>query len=139
MAYGGWGNPYTPPITMDSPGVSKYNSAQLINQRMHELWLECKRAWRSANLTELNDILDVVWTELYADSSKEHIQHMVVLNKQIIKLKIDMKFCKNPKAFMICKSNLSTHITNKWLFLKALEKKQGIGKSYRDEFEDDFE
>ncbi|HUS50118.1 MAG TPA: hypothetical protein VMZ91_08125, partial [Candidatus Paceibacterota bacterium] len=121
------------------PGVSKYNSAQLINQRMHNLWLECLREWKQGNLEKLNDLLDVVYTELYSDAKKEQRIQIRKLDTNISQMQSTLKSCRNPKEYLKLKARYALEIKHKWLFLKTLEKGQGIGKAYRDEFEDDFD
>lgn len=134
-----WGATVTPNIELDSPGVSKYNSAQLINQRMHNLWLECLNAWKIGNLEKLNDLLDVVYTELYSDSTKDQREKMKKFDASISNLQNILRACKNSKNYFSLKSKHALEIKHKWFFLKTLEKGQGIGKAYRDEFEDDFD
>jgi len=134
-----WGATYTPDVGADDPGVSKYNSAQLINQRMHNLWLECLREWKCGDLNKLNDLLDVVYTELYSDAKKEQREQIRKLDANISQMQSTLRSRKNLKDYFSIKSRYALEIKRKWLFLKTLEKSQGIGKAYRDEFEDDFD
>ena len=137
MAYnynsGATGNPG------DDPGVSKYNSAQLINQRMHELWIECKRNWRNGHMKELNGVLDVVYTELYADATPEQRKQIGEYDINISNYEIEMNKCRKNFERKSWESKYVFEIKQKWLFLKFLEKKQGIGKAYQDESEDDID
>lgn len=124
----------------EDPGVSKYNSAQLINERMHELWLECKRNYKNGHYKELNGVLDVVYTELYADTTPDQKEQIKTFDLNIAKYENELN--KRHKTFSekkLWESRYVIEIKQKWLFLKFLEKKQGIGKAYRDEFEDDFD
>ena len=106
---------------------------------MHNLWLECLREWKQGNLEKLNDLLDVVYTELHSDAKKEQRIHIRELDVNISQMQTILKSQRNPKEYMKLKSRYALEIKHKWLFLKTLEKGQGIGKAYRDEFEDDFD
>ena len=125
--------------TQGTLGMSKFNSAGLINQRMHNLWLKCQRAWEKGELILLNDILDIVYTELYSDSTKPQKELMTKLDKKVLDASIKMKNSKNGKDYSTNKTAYALRLKKKWLFMKVLEKNQGIGKSYKDMSEDDFE
>jgi hypothetical protein len=123
----------------NDPGVSAFNSASYINQRMHNLWVECKRAWRTGYMDELNGILDVVYTELYADATPEQVKKIKEFDSNIVQFGFKIRSAKNLKERKEWEMKHAMEIKEKWLYLKLLEKKQGIGKAYKDKFEDDFD
>jgi len=133
---GGWG------AQAEDPGVSKYNSGMLTNQRLHNLWLFCQKHWRSGELSNLNDCLDLVWVELFADSTKEQRETIANFDKSILELtKKSKELIKRKSAIDVAnnKAMMALTIKDKFLFLKTVEKKQGRGLAYKDEFEDDFD
>ena len=122
-----------------TPGVSKYNSGMLTNQRLHNLWVACQSHWRKGEIDKMNDCLDLVWVELYADAVPLHQEAITKFNKDILTYTENLRVIRNPKEIRSVKSNLAITVYNKLLFLKKVEKKQGRGLAYKDEFEDDFD
>ena len=52
-------------------GLSKYNSASLMNMRLNNLWILVNEHARKAHYSEWSAILDRVWCELASDVKKD--------------------------------------------------------------------
>lgn len=117
---------YLPGNPEDNVEKSKYNAGALKIARLNDSWMKCKRHWRDANYTELNEELDLVWFELEADATKDEIARMDFLDKKILDLKKERltRREKIPKYFYI--------LRKKWKVLFRIEKHQGLGKKYID-------
>jgi hypothetical protein len=143
MAYRPYNKPYWNNFASEAPagepGVSKYNSGMLTNQRLHNLWVKCQNRWELGFMDKLNDILDLVWVELYADSTPEQQEAIRNFDKSICELTERIKLTKDLKERVLINARLAIMVKNKFLFLKTVEKKQGRGLAYKDEFEDDFD
>jgi len=120
-------------------GVSKFNSSQLISFRLNNSFISCRRHWNNGNYEELNNELVVIWTELYADASKDQRKKYNEIEEAIGKYFKLMNESKSKSEHYRNRLLYINEIKWKWLFLKVVEKSQGLGKAYRDEFEDDFE
>lgn len=125
--------------------LSKYNSAADINQRVGRLWYTCNRLSITGQLEMWNAYLNAVWMEFAADTNNKDKADYNEFDKE---LKEEEFFTNNkPKPGFtqsndeeISKKTIYYNILKrKHIFLKEIEKKQGKGAAYRDEFEDDFE
>ncbi len=95
---------------------SDINTGVAIAYRLNESWAKCSLAYQQANWARLNSILDTIYLEMTDD----------------IKPKDTEKY--NRLNYFISHDNLSPFwITQKWVFTKKLQKKQGLGKKYYDE------
>ena len=119
--------------------ISKINAAQLVNMRIQNSWLACRRMWNDGKFKDLNNELNFLWTEFYADASKQELEKMDNLNKEISKYTTAMLNEKDKRKLMRHNQFLNHTVMQKWLFLKTCEKKQGVGRAYVDKDEDDFE
>jgi|GEM_PF-4515681 hypothetical protein len=134
-SYGGYNNFGSD----DDVGVSKWHSATLINQRLHNIWLVCQKKYVTGEMEGLNDYLDMAWTELFPDATQEQKEQMEKFDKDIFDLSMQKLKAKKVQEHRILKCKHALRVKSKFLFLKFLEKKQGLGKSYQDKFEDDID
>jgi len=119
--------------------VSRFNTGAFINQRIHNSCLQCRNHWVNGRFRELNTELDAMWMEFCADATKDQEARMVVIDKQIADAYIKAATSKDKTEIRVALYLFKSTIKTKWQFLKKVEKSQGLGKSYRDEFEDDFD
>ena len=120
------------------PGVSKFNSAQLTNQRLHNHFMAAATRWNGGRFDELNNVLDLIWVELFADADEKQRKFIEKVDDKIMEYHNKMMVSKKRKEFLTNNNLYAREIYKKFLFLKTVEKVQGMGKAYRDELEDDF-
>lgn len=101
---------------------SKFNTGVAIAMRLNDLWNRCNIAYRSGNFPQWNSILDTIYLELSDDVDEDDMKEYTRLNYIIIKTKL------NPYWLM-----------KKHIWIKHVQKKQGIGKKYLEESEYDFD
>ena len=130
---------WTPGVDANSPAISKLNTGYFTCERLHQIWLACARNWRDGYFDKLNDCLDLVWVELYADAKPDEVKMIEDFDKQIAELNSMARNTRNYKQVLDAKVKYALAIKFKYLYLKKVEKSQGMGKAYRDESEDDFE
>jgi len=95
---------------------SDINTGMTIAMRLNELWAKCNLAYHTAQWARLNSILDTIYFEMSDDITPDDIKNYTRLN------------------FFILNENVSPFwITQKWIFMKKLQKSQGLGKKYYDE------
>jgi len=124
--------------------VSRINAAQLVNMRLQNYWRDCGHLWKRARFNEAYDILSLLWTEFYADATEDERKEVERLDKEVDlfinkRNNVVKQNGKNKKMWLYYHRLYLQSIFNKWLFLKTLEKKQGVGRAYIDKDEDDFE
>ena len=120
--------------------VSKFNAAQLINIRIQGSWNTCRSLWKQGRFDELRDELNSLWTEFYADAMKDQVETIQTLDKEIVEsLNQRNKNIRSPARWSHFNTNYKKAIFTKWLFLKQVEKKQGVGKAYVDKEADDWD
>lgn len=137
MAYKGDFNLQQDPEKVDS---SKINTGGLINLRLHDVYQKIYRYWENGRIDDLNFLLDIVWSEFYADATPEQRGTIEKHDENIVNFKNEkIRSGKDRIGLLRAHGKYVNEIKKKWLFLKTIEKKQGLGKAYVDEFEDDFD
>jgi len=139
--------------------ISDYNSAFFINQRLHNLWLDANNHKRSGAYEAWNADLDAVWCELAGDvpiideknlkKAKEKGKEIEDIEGDYKKIKLKLKECtpiinwnqrttfdKTPKKQIEMKTKQYQLLTEKEIFLRRLQNKQGKGTKYRDSLDD---
>jgi len=120
--------------------VSRFNGSQLINIRVQNYWASCGTAFKNGDFETLRDVLNVLWTEFYADAKKEHKEFIIGVDKKMSDaIVMQRKSGKDARKFSYFNNIYHKAIYDKWLFLKTLEKFQGSGKAYIDKDEDDWD
>jgi hypothetical protein len=120
--------------------TSRINTGGLINLRLHEIHRKVYLNWENGRFLDVNTMLDIIWSELYADASPEHKEEIKKLDDEILEYSNQkIRFKKDRPEVLKAHAKMVGKIREKWLFLKTVEKKQGLGKAYVDEFEDDFD
>lgn len=120
--------------------ISKINSAGLINLRVQNSWGSCVRYYNNGQFDDLRDELNALWPEFYADATKPQRQEHGKIDKNISQaLRDRAKNIKRKKAWLFYNFRYKHAVYRKWLFLKTLEKAQGLGKAYIDPDADDWE
>ena len=104
--------------------VSKFNSTLAKLERLDEAWRRMHTAVRNGRFLQWNVELDRVFCEL-TPVDKEHKKKFNEFKKKIAEAKHDAQ-------------NLYEVLFEKEVFIREVEDKQGLGKAYKDEFEDDF-
>ena len=118
--------------------VSRINAAGIICIRVQNYWRKCGQLFENGDFNGLRDAMNILWTEFYADATpnqKETVANLDIRIRQTIILRSRAKKAK----FVLYNELYKKLIYGKWLFMKTLEKAQGIGRSYVDKFEDDWD
>jgi len=102
----------------DAPMQSRFNSATFKIYRLNNCWSNVNKHWREADFQSMNWELDIIWSELWCDATKDHKEIVENINKSV-------KKAKNKEQFI-------NALVKKWHFLFEVEKDQGLGKSYYD-------
>lgn len=124
----------------DSQDVSKINAAGLINLRIQDAWNSCRLHYVRGDFNALRDELMGLWAEFFADAKPEQVKRIKDLDIEIAKAINGMSSrSKNKKSWLLNSGRYKRYIYRKWLFLKTLEKSQGVGKAYYDPGQDDWE
>jgi len=119
--------------------ISRINAAGIICIRVQNYWTKCGRLFDDGNFDGLRDSLNVLWTEFYADATQKQKDFVVAIDRKIKNaMALRSQSGKNGK-FAHYDSTYKQLIYEKWLFMKTLEKAQGIGKAYIDKDEDDWD
>jgi hypothetical protein len=124
----------------ESSDLSKINAAGIITIRLQKSWDSCRRSFTSGMFDALRDELMFLWTEFYADATPDQIKKVGEIKERIennIKLKnVSRKSIKYWKYYSWC---YKMAVYDLWLFMKTLEKGQGIGRAYIDKDADDWD
>jgi len=127
-------------LNQEETDVSKINAAGLINLRVQESWGACRRYYNDGDYNSLRDELAALWPEFYADATSQQVREFNNLNKAIaLSLKERWNNRKNKKQWLYFNIKYKAAVYQTWLFLKTLEKAQGVGKAYIDADRDDWE
>lgn len=123
------------PDWADKPVVpqSKYNSGLLKVQRLNDNWIRCREFWRAGDWVALNEELKMAWIELEADSTDEHRKIITQMKRDFINI------LTKEKNLIVRKQRLFDLLERKWIYLFQVEKEQGLGKSYINPEEDDWD
>lgn len=120
--------------------VSKINAAGLINLRVQESWGACRRNYNNGEYDELRDELSALWPEFYADATKEQKEELKEIDKAIATATKNRNASVGKrKQWLYFNIKYKHAVYQKWLFLKLLEKGQGVGKAYIDKDADDWD
>jgi hypothetical protein len=111
---------------------SKVNAGQLIIFRLNSLWNNVIHYWRTGQDDKLAWELDMIWFELSADVVKKELEEYERLNQELNKAKTIQDLVERRKRVF-------NALSQKWMFLKRIEKHQGLGKTYRDPTEDELD
>lgn len=126
-------------------GLSKYNSASLMNMRLNNLWILVNEHARKGHYNEWNAALDRIWCELASDvkENSDEEKYFININTELGNLGLKSW---GAKGFNILdyKEKLSMTkqymvLMKKEIFLRRLQNKQGKGTAYYDESDDDWE
>ena len=145
MAYGNTSNAYGSyggsggSFLTQGVDVSRINAAGIICIRVQNCWTKCGRLFDAGNFDGLRDALNILWTEFYADATKEQRKTIIDLDNKILKSVILRARHKKNGKYLFYNELYKKCVYDKWLFLKTLEKAQGIGKAYVDKDEDDWD
>lgn len=123
-------------VSVPTQKVSRFNSAELINLRMHNLWTIFHRSVLDGKLIEANWALDRIWGELSGDISKENKEEFEKFVRRFFNIIKEKK--ENPNSL---NEKLYLYILDKETFLRSLQNKQGKGTAYEEtleEYMDDF-
>ena len=128
----------------EEDSMSKFNSASLQNQRLHNIWVEINKYRASSQNSKWNANLDTIWCELAGDVKKDSQEDIDFkkINKslsevgQVINWQATEGFKKIPKELIKKKSNQYKELMEKEIFLRRLQNKQGKGTSYKDNSSD---
>lgn len=109
---------------MESPKISKYNSAISQLMRLDYLWQDCHRHSREGKYLKWNADLDRVWCELAQDIKEKDKEEKDFndLNKEVANAK------DNNSMYKI--------LMKKEVFLRRLQNKQGKGTAYEESFDE---
>ncbi len=126
--------------------VSDYNSAFLINKRLHDLWEKINNFRLKGQFSQLNGVLDSIWCELASDVPEgdkidkdfEKINQKLTKISPIINWGNSSGFNKVKEDQSIKKVKQYKTLMEKELFLRRLQSKQGKGTKYVEE-DDDWE
>ena len=131
--------------------ISDYNSAMLINQRLHNLWLDANNHKRKGAFSAWNGDLDAVWCELAGDvdpnieKGRQTEADFAEINKKIGEVNplIDWgigsgSFNPIPDTHKTKKARQYNFLMMKEIFLRRLMNAQGKGTKYRDNAQDWF-
>lgn len=139
-----WGNNYysNPNAGSISSGagidVSRINAAGIICIRIQNYWTKCGRLFENGDFNGLRDAMNILWTEFYADATKAQKQTMADIDTKI-RQAIILRSQSVKGKFVVYNELYKKSIYDKWLFMKTLEKGQGVGRSYIDKDEDDWD
>lgn len=125
---------------------SSYNSAGNTIKRLDTLWEAAHKDVRETNYLDWNILLDRLWLEVAGDLKEDspENQAMEEFNKKIVKL-LPLSignlhgFNKRSDAQAIKVSKQYLLLRKKERLVKFMENKLGLGKSYVDELEDDWD
>ena len=121
---------------------SKFHSGFQKIDRLDESWRKIKSLWRVGDFPGINNELDALWCgEFFADSSIKEKKVMDLISKRISRYIIHLYMVHqriHPLLIAKAKSELSELIKTKWKYLGIVEKRQGLGKAYKDDDEDIF-
>lgn len=124
--------------------ISDYNSANLINFRINNLWIDANKHSRSGLYGKWNADLDCLWDELAGDVQKDSSEEKEYdkLNKDVSEKLIELPTKSDPlvdytkeqkKKF----TEIYIILRKKSIFLRRLLNAQGKGTKYPED--DDFE
>lgn len=117
---------------------SEYNSATYQILRLNLSWARCNNFWREGKLQELNHELELIWDEFWADAIDPEKEKYERINKKVLFLFGIFKKSKDRESYLRSRSELSDKLKEKKRFLKEVEKRQGLGKKYKDDDDDAF-
>lgn len=132
----------------ESVRSSKINAAGIINDRVQALWSRANTASIQGNFLMWNAFLDSLWQEFAADAQqnkKDEDSDETTFDKIQKKLVKSNFFSINEEKegfHVLSKTDLEKKrehrqiLSEKHIFLKKLEKKQGRGGAYKDEYEE---
>jgi hypothetical protein len=127
-------------LQAEDQDVSKINAGGLINLRVQDSWNVCHRYYKDGDYEGLRDELTALWTEFYADATLDQKKKLIKIDKRISKCLWERnRSMTDKKRWMHFNIRYKHAVYTKWLFLKTLEKSQGIGRAYRDPGQDDWE
>ena len=125
----------------DNEKLSKFNSAKLINMRLHNLWLDCTNHSRKGKFLGWNADLDRVWCELAADEEEgnDNFKRFDKFNDELRAINPIMNW-KSSEGFSDAespdpekKNKQYKKLMDKEIFLRTLMHKQGKGTAYQDD------
>lgn len=130
---------YNPQAGGGSPAqMSKYHSSFQKIDRLDESWKRCRTLWRGGQLESLNYELDAIWMELEADSSVDERNTFLELSKKIETAISLQKRQTHPRKINFVGGVLARLLKKKWTHLFRVEKGQGLGKKYQEDYGDIF-
>ncbi len=117
-----------------------------IDPRLHLLWEAAHKDVRQGNYLDWNIVIDRIWLEVAGDLAEDATENkeMQIINSQIVKL-LPLSignmygFNKKPANAIVRISKQYLLLRKKEMLVKRMENKLGMGKSYVDEFEDDWD
>lgn len=121
--------------------VSKFNSAGLINIRLHELWIDSNKHKRNGQFNKWNGDLDSVWCELVGDVKEkdDNDKNFKTINEELGKEGFlsnvgssSSGFNKVKKSFLRKRARQYLILLKKESLLRRLQNKQGKGTAYED-------
>lgn len=126
--------------------LSSYNSAGNTIKRIDLLWMSAHHAVESGNYLLWNILLDRLWLEVAGDLTPDddNNKKMNDINAKIVSLfplttGNVTGFNRKGESYYLKVSQQYLAIRKKEQQIKFMEHKLGLGKSYVDEFEDDWE
>lgn len=120
--------------------ISSYNSAALINIRLHEFWIDSANHKRDGKYLSWNGDLDAVWCELggdIKDSDGNDIKWKKI-NQELAKLSPILnwdtysQYINLTRALQLIQTQQYQKLMEKELFLRRLQNEQGKGTAYRE-------
>lgn len=131
------------PEEENSQKISKFNTAALINSRLHNDWVESLNCLKTGKFNRCDLILNNIWIELAGDlENKEYKEKEIELkniDKEIGTLSdndANSGFQESSKEEKQKRVKQYKKLVEKSLFLKRIEKLLGKGTSWVDEEED---
>jgi hypothetical protein len=127
---------------LNSGPKSSFNSAGLINARMHECWKLANNYSLQGKYNSWNAVLDNIWTELGGEYEQDSVEQ-----KEYDKFSFILGLCKN---WTVSNNGFKQRTKNdlkemarqyiilrrKELFIKRIQNQQGKGTAYADEDQD---
>lgn len=127
----------------DSQKVSKFNTAALINSRLHNDWVESLNCLKTGKFNRCDLILNNIWIELAGDLENKEYKakelELKAIDKDIGTLSdndTNSGFQESSKEEKQKRVKQYKKLVEKSLFLKRIEKLLGKGTSWIDEEED---
>ena len=120
-------------------GVSKINSAMIVNATLNELWKDFFRHFRAGKYLSSNNDLDCVWTILGGEKNiegSEKERQYIVIEKLIFESGVlqdsvvQRGFLEIDETFIRKSSKQKALLLKKALFLRRLQNEQGKGTAY---------